>query len=423
MSAKKTDISQIRKYLAGELDARAMHQLEREALDDPFLMDAIEGYSHQPIDQQAQLEELQSKLQHRVSKGKVYRMPYRLIAAAASVLVIMSIAYLLWPYGQQAPVNKTALVLEKRSEPQNHPDTTRKPVDPRQFAATMAVPPVPGKTPEPRVSPSPSPNAQVSVVAANTTPATVNAKAMSMDTAAHTTQAFTADQSKKKDSLNTTMALAAAKPPAPDNNATFNPQPAKMMRAAVMAKTTSKISGMVSNETNHPLAGVSIVEKGKSEGVKTDSKGKFSLPGQDGDLLSITYPGYDSKEVKGDTHDSLNIILRPASQSISEMVAIGFGKSLATQRIKTAHPQIGWDKYNAYLKTMAIITEGKTGTVRLSFTVDSKGQLGNFKVTSPLSPAADEMAVSMVKNGPAWSPDVSGTIKTVRLKIEFKLQQ
>jgi TonB family protein len=196
-----------------------------------------------------------------------------------------------------------------------------------------------------------------------------------------------------------------------------------MTRAAAITKTADKISGMVSNETNRPLAGVSIVAKGKSEGVKTDSKGKFSLSGQDGELLTISFPGYDSKEVTGDTHDSLNIFLRPANQSISEMVAIGFGKSLATQRIKTAHPQIGWDKYNAYLKTMAIITEGKTGTVRLSFTVDGKGQLGDFKVTKALSPTADEMAISIVKNGPAWSADASGTTKTVHLKIEFKLQQ
>lgn len=423
MSAKKTDISQIRKYLAGELDAHAMHQLEREALDDPFLMDAIEGYDLQHTDQQAQLDELQSKLQQRVNKGKVHRMPYRFtIAAAASVLVILSVAYLLWPRGRQAPENKTALVLEKRSEPQKHPDTTRKPVASQQLAATMAVPPVSGKTPEqPQVSPAAPTNPQVSLMAANTAPVAL-ARTMSMDTAASTAPAIAANQLKKKDSISTTMALAAAKQPAQDIAAP-NSEPAKMMRAAVMAKASSKISGMVSSETNRPLAGVSIVEKGKSEGVKTDSKGKFSMPGQDGALLSITYPGYDSKEVKGDTHDSLNIILRPADQSISEMVAIGFGKSLTTQRIKTAHPQIGWDKYNAYLKTMAIITEGKTGTVRLSFTVDGKGQLSSFRVTKALSPAADEMAISMVKNGPAWSPDVSGATKTISLKIEFKQQR
>ena len=43
MSKHRDDIMQIKKYLAGQLDARAMHQLERRALDDPFLADALEG--------------------------------------------------------------------------------------------------------------------------------------------------------------------------------------------------------------------------------------------------------------------------------------------------------------------------------------------------------------------------------------------
>ena len=57
MSNKKADISQIRKYLNGELNATAMHQLEQDALDDPFLMDALEGYEVNGKDQQANLHE------------------------------------------------------------------------------------------------------------------------------------------------------------------------------------------------------------------------------------------------------------------------------------------------------------------------------------------------------------------------------
>ena len=44
--SREKDILQIRKYLNGELDAAAMHELERRALDDPFLADAIEGFEH-----------------------------------------------------------------------------------------------------------------------------------------------------------------------------------------------------------------------------------------------------------------------------------------------------------------------------------------------------------------------------------------
>src|SRR3984957_6799362 len=44
--------SDIEKYRKGELSAREMHDLEEAALDDPFLADAIEGFSTLPSSQQ-----------------------------------------------------------------------------------------------------------------------------------------------------------------------------------------------------------------------------------------------------------------------------------------------------------------------------------------------------------------------------------
>ena len=60
-SNNKPEVSQelIRQYLAGELDDKAMHALERQALDDPFLAEALEGYAGHEPDQSAQLGELQ----------------------------------------------------------------------------------------------------------------------------------------------------------------------------------------------------------------------------------------------------------------------------------------------------------------------------------------------------------------------------
>ena len=62
------DIIQIRKYLNGELNARAMHELEHRALDDPFLADALEGFEHASSDQEANLAELTDRLHQRTEK-------------------------------------------------------------------------------------------------------------------------------------------------------------------------------------------------------------------------------------------------------------------------------------------------------------------------------------------------------------------
>src|ERR1700733_7034161 len=88
MGKQAADISQIRKYLNGELDARAMHRLERQAQDDPFLMDALEGYQNAKSDQQMNLNELVTRLNDRVSEKRSRIIPLRVMGIAASVLII-----------------------------------------------------------------------------------------------------------------------------------------------------------------------------------------------------------------------------------------------------------------------------------------------------------------------------------------------
>jgi hypothetical protein len=92
---KRDYISQIQKYLNGELDARAMHKLEREAQSDPFLMDAMEGYSTVGR-QQDNLIALQQRLQARTATKTRRIIPWAVISIAASVIgfaVVVGILY------------------------------------------------------------------------------------------------------------------------------------------------------------------------------------------------------------------------------------------------------------------------------------------------------------------------------------------
>lgn len=105
----KPEISEelIRKYLAGELDDRAMHALERQALDDPFLAEALEGYAIHEPDQSAHLADLQQRLEGRLEqskRGKVRLLYYRW-ASAAAILVILGLSFL-WINHQQSAEQK-----------------------------------------------------------------------------------------------------------------------------------------------------------------------------------------------------------------------------------------------------------------------------------------------------------------------------
>src|SRR5690606_21190432 len=65
----------IRRYLKGELSPSERHQLEKAALDDPFLADAIEGYSAANVPISKDIEELRERLLGRKESAKVIPLP------------------------------------------------------------------------------------------------------------------------------------------------------------------------------------------------------------------------------------------------------------------------------------------------------------------------------------------------------------
>lgn len=121
-SHRKPEVSAalIRQYLAGELDDKAMHALERQALDDPFLAEALEGFDQHSPDQQIHLDDLQARLAARIAESrqtKVVPMYYRWAAAAAILLLVTSGAW--WIWNQQLPKERPIVKVEEQ-----HADST-----------------------------------------------------------------------------------------------------------------------------------------------------------------------------------------------------------------------------------------------------------------------------------------------------------
>jgi hypothetical protein len=88
-------IIQIQRYLRGELSQEEMHALEREALEDPFLQEAFDGYSAYEDVPHGHLSLLQQRLVARTQQKKLERDHFffgsqRLsVAAAAAVLFLL----------------------------------------------------------------------------------------------------------------------------------------------------------------------------------------------------------------------------------------------------------------------------------------------------------------------------------------------
>ncbi|GAA0532682.1 SGNH/GDSL hydrolase family protein [Chitinophaga japonensis] len=136
----------IRQYLAGELDDKAMHALERQALDDPFLAEALEGFSGHAPDQSAHLADLQQRLEQRVGRsGRArVRLLYYRWAAAAAILLILGLSF--WWINQQQVSRRQDMARVETRETTPAPSAA-KPADSAAGTPVPAVPPA-GRTAE-----------------------------------------------------------------------------------------------------------------------------------------------------------------------------------------------------------------------------------------------------------------------------------
>ncbi|RXJ45809.1 TonB-dependent receptor [Gelidibacter gilvus] len=82
-----------------------------------------------------------------------------------------------------------------------------------------------------------------------------------------------------------------------------------------------KVSGVVIDENNEPLSGVTIIVKGTLSGTITDFDGKYEIKADIGQKLVFSYVGYNNleKSVEGTT---LNVIMK-AGVSLQEITLIG----------------------------------------------------------------------------------------------------
>ncbi len=93
-----------------------------------------------------------------------------------------------------------------------------------------------------------------------------------------------------------------------------------------ITQQTSTIRGTVIDAvTKEPVIGANIVIKGTVNGTSTDFDGNFTLEAPVGATLVVSYIGYNNLEVSATVSAPMTIQIREDSQSLSEVVVIGYG--------------------------------------------------------------------------------------------------
>ncbi len=87
------DQDDISRYLDGSLSPEERHALEKRALDDPFLADALEGAEAHSRNFSADVNELSARIQRKQGKETLFFTPYRVAAGLALLIGIGSLIY------------------------------------------------------------------------------------------------------------------------------------------------------------------------------------------------------------------------------------------------------------------------------------------------------------------------------------------
>lgn len=97
------------------------------------------------------------------------------------------------------------------------------------------------------------------------------------------------------------------------------------MTSPVLAQSSVVKGRITSSDEGEGLPGVSILEKGTTNGTVTDLDGNYSLSVDAGSTIVVSYIGYTTQEVAVGSRSEISLVLEPDVETLEEIVVIGYG--------------------------------------------------------------------------------------------------
>jgi hypothetical protein len=435
----------IEKYLKGELTPTERHQLEKASLDDPFLADALEGYSNTPVNIQADLNELSRRLKKEEQQAKVVpmvtasRTGFPWLRAAVMIAVIAVAGWMVSEFAfnkktpdiahsnNSEPVKKTETPSsnETNARPDTiaagnsnsndevavqkpipsestykQPTTSRKDADKTDNTGEVEIKPI---VDEPLAQSTVTPDSRIE------------------EEKLKREKELTA-KSAQQEVLSNNQGRAVIIPPT-DNALKTDNNIAKANTKNTQEKqepqpdynNVNVFQGQVLDANNNALPFVNITNAKDNVGTYTDARGNFTLVSTDSVLsVNVRSLGYENTKTVLSNENEINQIQLQEDRSMTARVLDTVKRNLSRARgnmkFEEPEPADGWDYYDSYLVNNLNVpetferklTQQGGGEVELSFEVNKHGEPINIKIEKSLCDKCDEEAIRLVKEGPKW---------------------
>jgi TonB-dependent SusC/RagA subfamily outer membrane receptor len=178
------------------------------------------------------------------------------------------------------------------------------------------------------------------------------------------------------------------------------PSRAARLKETIYHIQTGQITGTVTDENNLPIPGVSIRVKGSTKGTSTDPNGKYSITADQGAVLVYSFIGYVTQEVSVTTAATMNVKLKPESNTLNEVVAIGYQK-IRKSDVTGSIASVKASDLNLAAPTLGQALAGKVSGVQVSQTSGAPYQSTKIRVRGVGSFSASSDPLYVIDGYPA----------------------
>lgn len=348
---KKFTAADIARYHTGKMPAEERNALEKAALDDPFLADALEGYGFDsaPAAALAALQQRLDEKTHPNRPANVIRL-YRVLSAVAMLVVLGGTGWFAWKAFEYANQGRSVARQGER------PKVTTQVVPPATDSMNSTLPDTANNAqlPPAFTTATADTNSMQARESVPLMPEPELTAASGMDL-----QEVTVQKSTARDAANDSLRVASTSVP----ESTLSAQPMRVMQGF----------------------------EGGSDSARVDRYAK--APGKD-------------------TITDFNVTLKAQKMEPPNVVVVGRGRAEGTAKyphviIDTLEPAEGYTNFDDYVAANIKMPEevpDKTtgGEVQLSFDVDENGQPVNITVVKSLCSKCNQEAIRLLKEGPKW---------------------
>ena len=100
-----------------------------------------------------------------------------------------------------------------------------------------------------------------------------------------------------------------------------------------------KVSGKVTAEKGEALPGVSVLVKGTSKGTVTNNDGEFSIVAKEGDILILSFVGFEKQEIKiTSANQAITVLMKEDVSQLGEVVVVGSRSTVARTNVERPVP-------------------------------------------------------------------------------------